>query len=47
MTDEAQALEMAGYRPLLVPGHPDNIKVTHRSDLPLAELFLSQQENGS
>jgi 2-C-methyl-D-erythritol 4-phosphate cytidylyltransferase len=47
VTDEAQALEMAGYRPLLVPGHPDNIKVTHRSDLPLAELFLSQQENGS
>lgn len=46
VTDEAQALETGGYRPLLVPGHPDNIKVTHRSDLPLAELFLSQQENG-
>ncbi len=44
VTDESQALEQAGYRPLLVPGNPDNIKITHRNDLPLAELFLSQQE---
>jgi len=44
VTDEAQAVEITGRQPLLVPGHPDNIKVTHRSDLPLAELFLSQQE---
>lgn len=45
VTDEAQAVELAGYRPLLVPGHPDNIKITHPIDLPLAELFLSQQES--
>ncbi|HKJ22594.1 MAG TPA: 2-C-methyl-D-erythritol 4-phosphate cytidylyltransferase, partial [Gammaproteobacteria bacterium] len=38
VTDEAQAVETAGHRPLLVPGNPDNIKITHRIDLPLAEL---------
>lgn len=47
VTDEAQAVEYAGYRPLLVPGNPDNIKITHRIDLPLAELFLSQQQGES
>lgn len=45
VTDEAQAMEMRGVRPLLVEGHPDNIKITHQNDLPLAELFLAQQEN--
>ncbi len=44
VTDESQAVEQAGHHPLLVPGNPDNIKITHRNDLPLAELFLSQQE---
>lgn len=47
VTDESQAVEQAGYHPLLVPGNPDNIKITHRNDLPLAELFLSQQEMSS
>lgn len=44
VTDEAQAIEMTGERPVLVEGHPDNIKITHQSDLPLAELFLSRRE---
>ena len=44
ITDEAQAVELAGFRPKLVAGHPDNIKITRMNDLPLAELFLSQQE---
>jgi len=44
VTDEAQAIEMTGKRPVLVEGHPDNIKITHKSDLPLAELFLSRRE---
>ena len=44
MTDEAQAVELDGFRPVLVEGHPDNIKVTRNNDLALAELFLSQQE---
>ena len=43
ITDEASALERLGKRPLLVEGHPDNIKVTHPEDLALAALFLKQQ----
>lgn len=45
ITDEAQAMEFAGFKPKFVSGHPDNIKITHMSDLPMAELFLEQQEN--
>ncbi len=44
VTDEAQAIEMTGLRPLLVEGHPDNIKITHPADLPLAERYLTLQE---
>ena len=44
ITDEAQAMELCGYRPLLVQGRADNIKITQRGDLPLAELFLSNRE---
>ncbi len=44
ITDEAQAIELYGQRPQLIQGYPDNIKITHQSDLPLAELFLSEQE---
>jgi 2-C-methyl-D-erythritol 4-phosphate cytidylyltransferase len=47
VTDEAQAMEFAGRRPLLVRGHSDNIKITHPDDLALAELFLGQQEKSS
>jgi len=43
VTDEASAIEWAGDRPLMVEGHPDNIKITRPEDLPLAEFFLSQQ----
>lgn len=43
-TDEAQAMELAGYRPRLVEGHPDNIKITRAPDLALAELYLAEQE---
>ncbi|MCT7358317.1 2-C-methyl-D-erythritol 4-phosphate cytidylyltransferase [Thalassolituus pacificus] len=41
VTDEASAMEQQGYQPLLVAGRSDNIKVTRREDLALAELFLS------
>jgi 2-C-methyl-D-erythritol 4-phosphate cytidylyltransferase len=40
VTDEASAMEMAGYRPCMVRGHADNIKITVPSDLALAEFFL-------
>lgn len=44
VTDEAAALELYGYRPALVTGAADNIKITNAEDLLLAEFFLSQQE---
>ncbi len=40
VTDEAQAVEKIGHRPVLVEGHADNIKVTHPQDLELASLYL-------
>ena len=40
VTDEASAMEHAGYRPLLVEGHPDNIKITRPGDLELAAFYL-------
>jgi 2-C-methyl-D-erythritol 4-phosphate cytidylyltransferase len=43
VTDEASAIEHAGYSPLMVEGHADNIKITRPGDLPLAEFFLQQQ----
>lgn len=43
VTDESAAMERTGARPAIVEGHPDNIKITHPSDLALAELFLKQQ----
>jgi 2-C-methyl-D-erythritol 4-phosphate cytidylyltransferase len=40
VTDEAAAVELAGYRPRMVRGHADNIKITVPSDLALAEFYL-------
>jgi 2-C-methyl-D-erythritol 4-phosphate cytidylyltransferase len=39
-TDEAQAVEWAGFRPRLIAGRPDNIKVTTADDLHLAAAIL-------
>lgn len=44
VTDEAQAMELAGGHPLLIEGHADNIKITRPEDLALADLYLKQQE---
>lgn len=44
VTDESQAMELRGVRPLLVQGQPDNIKITHNDDLALADLYLGRQE---
>lgn len=41
ITDESSAVEHAGFRPLLVQGHEDNIKITRPDDLRLAELYLN------
>lgn len=43
VTDEASAVEQAGYHPLMVECHPDNIKITCPEDLELAEFYLHQQ----
>jgi 2-C-methyl-D-erythritol 4-phosphate cytidylyltransferase len=43
VTDEAGAMEHAGFRPRIVEGSPDNIKVTTPADLALADLFLRRQ----
>jgi 2-C-methyl-D-erythritol 4-phosphate cytidylyltransferase len=40
VTDEASAMELAGYRPLMVQGHRDNIKITLPADLELAAFYL-------
>jgi 2-C-methyl-D-erythritol 4-phosphate cytidylyltransferase len=39
-TDEAQAVEWLGEQPLLVPGNPQNLKVTEAADLALAQGIL-------
>ncbi|MGI9279091.1 MAG: 2-C-methyl-D-erythritol 4-phosphate cytidylyltransferase [Endozoicomonas sp.] len=43
VTDEASAIEYAGFKPLMVEGHSDNIKVTRGADLALAALYIQQQ----
>jgi len=43
ITDESNAVEYAGYRPKIVEGSPDNIKITRPEDLPLAEFYLRQR----
>jgi 2-C-methyl-D-erythritol 4-phosphate cytidylyltransferase len=47
VSDEASAMELAGFHPLVVAGHPDNLKVTHPSDLQLASMYLQAQLDGS
>jgi 2-C-methyl-D-erythritol 4-phosphate cytidylyltransferase len=43
VTDEAQAIELAGGVPRIVEGRADNIKVTRLQDMVLAEMFIRQQ----
>ena len=42
-TDEAMAVELMGLKPGLVEGRRDNIKLTRREDLVLAEAILEWQ----
>lgn len=41
-SDEAQAMERAGYRPRLVRGDATNLKITTPDDWPLAEFLLGR-----
>ena len=47
VTDESSAMEHAGYRPQLVSGSEDNIKITCPGDLQLAELYLQALKNST
>lgn len=44
-TDEAQAVEWLGMQPLLVPGNPQNLKVTHAADLDIAAAILGARRS--
>jgi len=43
VTDEASAMEWCGYRPRLVEGRSDNIKLTRPEDLELMAWYLANQ----
>jgi len=43
ITDDASAMELAGFSPMLIEAHEDNIKITRAFDLQLAEMFLKNQ----
>lgn len=42
ITDDASAVEMLGFSPKLVEGHPRNLKVTLPTDIAIAEMYLGQ-----
>jgi 2-C-methyl-D-erythritol 4-phosphate cytidylyltransferase len=42
VSDEAMAMELAGFSPLLVEGAEDNIKVTTAADFALAQFLLAR-----
>ncbi len=44
VTDEAAAMERAGYAPRMVQGHRDNIKITLPADLALAAFYLQARQ---
>jgi 2-C-methyl-D-erythritol 4-phosphate cytidylyltransferase len=44
VTDEASAMELAGYQPKMIEGAQDNLKITHPDDLLLADFYLQQQK---
>jgi len=46
-TDEANAMELIGRKPLLVAGSETNIKVTHPDDLKLVRDYLGERETTS
>jgi 2-C-methyl-D-erythritol 4-phosphate cytidylyltransferase len=47
LTDEASAMEFVGIKPRLVMGSAANIKITHSSDLAIAEAWLERRAQTS
>ncbi|MCB1776321.1 MAG: 2-C-methyl-D-erythritol 4-phosphate cytidylyltransferase [Candidatus Competibacteraceae bacterium] len=43
VTDEAAAMEAAGFAPRLIEGRVDNVKITRPEDLALAEFYLTHR----
>jgi len=43
ITDDASAVEMLGLSPVLVEGHPRNLKVTLPTDIRIAEMYLADR----
>ena len=43
-TDEASAIEYVGLSAIVVEGRQDNIKITRREDLTIAEAIMKNQE---
>ncbi|HCB14804.1 MAG TPA: 2-C-methyl-D-erythritol 4-phosphate cytidylyltransferase, partial [Gammaproteobacteria bacterium] len=47
VTDEATAMEVAGFAPRLIEGRADNLKITRPEDLALAEFYLTRRSASS
>ncbi|HPF58712.1 MAG TPA: 2-C-methyl-D-erythritol 4-phosphate cytidylyltransferase [Candidatus Competibacteraceae bacterium] len=47
VTDEATAMEAAGFAPRLIEGRADNLKITRPEDLALAEFYLAHRSASS
>ncbi len=45
-SDDAAALEWAGYRVAVTPGDPENFKITTEQDLARAELLAAERARG-
>lgn len=45
VSDEAAALEASGFKPKIIEGHSDNIKLTLPGDLALVEAILTAQKS--
>jgi 2-C-methyl-D-erythritol 4-phosphate cytidylyltransferase len=43
-TDEASAIEYLGEQAMIIEGRRDNIKITHREDLIIAQAIMGYQE---
>ncbi|GJM05623.1 MAG: 2-C-methyl-D-erythritol 4-phosphate cytidylyltransferase [marine bacterium B5-7] len=42
VTDESMAIERMGFKPMLVSGHQENIKLTHKDDLETLKIYLDR-----
>ena len=42
VTDESMAMERMGFKPMLVHGHQENMKLTHKDDLESLKMYLDR-----